>query len=73
MWHIYQINKQEEIINSFYNELNHKTFRKLFFDTIYSVINLFIKQPDDAISSKNIQAFEYQSKDKLEHKKSTIR
>ena len=41
--------------------MNHKTFWKLFFDTIFSVIDLFIEhanknqQPDDVISSKNTQ------------------
>ena len=42
--------------------MNHKTFQKLFFDKIYSTINLFIKQPDDVISSKNKQASDYQGK-----------
>ena len=42
---IYQMYIQRTNINSFYNKINHKTFRKLFFDTY-----LFIKQPDDVIS-----------------------
>ena len=46
--------------------MNHKLFRKLFFDAIYSIIDLFIKQPDDVNSSKNNQVSEYQGKDALE-------
>ena len=67
MMAIYQIYIQGENINSFYNEMNHITFRKLFFDTIYSVLNLIHKQPDDMISSKDDQASKYQGKNKLEH------
>ena len=40
--------------------MNYNKFRKLFFDTIFKVTNLIIKQPDDVISSKNDQASEYQ-------------
>ena len=50
--------------------MNHKTFRKLFFNSIYSVIILFIKQAEDVILSKNTQdtqASENQGKDKPEH------
>ena len=45
--------------------MNHKTFRKLFFDTIYGVMILIHKQPDDVISSKYDQKSEYQDKNKL--------
>ena len=64
---IYQIYKEGKNINSFYNKKNHKTFRKLFFDTIFSIIDLFIKQPDDVIYQKNNQESENQDKNRLEH------
>ena len=67
MMAIYQIYIQGKNINSFYNEMNHTTFRKLFFDTIYSVINLIHKEPDDVISSKHDKKSEYQGKNTLEH------
>ena len=65
MMAIYQIYIQGRNINSLYNEMNHKTFRKLFFDTIYSTINLFIQQPDNVSSSKKKQASEYQDGNKV--------
>ena len=58
-------------IESFCNEMNHKTFFKLFLDTIFHVIDLSInysnknQQPDDVISSKNNQESEKQGKDAL--------
>ena len=67
---IYQIYIQGKNIKSFYSKMNHKTFRKLFFNSIYSVIILFIKQAEDVILSKNTQdtqASENQGKDKPEH------
>ena len=60
MMSIYQIYIPGKSIYSFYNKMNHTTFRKLFFDTTYSVINLIHKQPDDEISSKDDQASEYE-------------
>ena len=65
MMAIHQIYIQGRNINSFYNKMNHKTFFKLFFYTIFSVIDLFIKQTGDVISSKNNQASENQVKDVL--------
>ena len=64
MMAIYQIYIQGKSINRFYNKMNHKTFRKLFFDTICIVLNLFIKQPDDL---EDNQESENNGKDKLEH------
>ena len=67
MMAIHQTYIQGKSFNNFYNKVNLKTFRKPFFDTIYSDINLINKQPDDVISSKNDQASEYQGKYKVEH------
>ena len=43
MMAIYQVYIQGEYINNFCNKINHKTFQKLFFDKIFSVIDLFIE------------------------------
>ena len=73
MMAICQIYIQGENINSFYNEMNHKTFQKLFFDTISCVIYLFIENPNknqqqhDVISSKYNQASENQGKDAVKN------
>jgi len=60
MMAIYQIYIQGKHIKSFYNERNHKTFRKLLFNTLYGVIELLNKHKKsdkpDSITSEDIKS-----------------
>ena len=52
MMAIYQIYIQGKHVKSFYNERNHTSFRKLLFNTIYSVIELLYKHLEEKKSNK---------------------
>ena len=52
MMAIYQIYIQGKHVKSFYNERNHTSFRKLLFNTIYSVIELLYKHLEEKKSDK---------------------